>query len=483
MTDLLQLDGVTVRFGSTDVLREVTLSIAAGTITGLIGPNGAGKTTLIDAVMGFVPVTDGAISFGARDLGDLPPHRRARLGLTRTFQSVELFDDMTVTENVLVAGDPSSLAGVGLVHGDERVAGELGPSDRKTVALARALAGRPSLLLLDEPAAGLDRDERRDLVERIQSIRDGGTTVVLVDHDIELVLEVCDRVVVLDLGAVVYDGPPAGLRTDDRVAAAYLGGAHTHAPEIERDRRFEPAGVPALVRARDVSLAYGDTTVVRNLDFDVRAGERVALLGPNGAGKTTTLLALAGALPTVRGRLEVLGTIKRRAHLLARRGVANVLQDHKVFTSLSAADNLRLAGADRRRREQLREQFPALKRVWNRPAGTLSGGEQQLLALARAVARSPELLLIDELSLGLAPVTVVELFNALADWQVESGCAIVFAEQHIEHALDFADRAYVLNAGRVVLEAAAAELRRRPDLVANAYLGRPDTPESRHDGD
>ncbi|HET6908669.1 MAG TPA: ATP-binding cassette domain-containing protein, partial [Mycobacteriales bacterium] len=368
-------------------------------------------------------------------------------------------------------------------HGDERVAGELGPSDRKTVALARALAGRPSLLLLDEPAAGLDRDERRDLVERIQSIRDGGTTVVLVDHDIELVLEVCDRVVVLDLGAVVYDGPPAGARTDDRVAAAYLGGAHTHAPEIERDRRFEPAGVPALVRARDVSLAYGDTTVVRNLDFDVRAGERVALLGPNGAGKTTTLLALSGALPTVRGRLEVLGTTKRRAHLLARRGVANVLQDHKVFTSLSAADNLRLAGADRRRREQLREQFPALKRVWNRPAGTLSGGEQQLLALARAVARSPELLLIDELSLGLAPVTVVELFKALADWQVESGCAIVFAEQHVEHALDFADRAYVLNAGRVVLEAAAAELRRRPDLVASAYLGRPDTPESRHDGD
>ena len=483
MTDLLQLDNVTVRFGSTDVLRDVTLSVATGTVTGLIGPNGAGKTTLIEAVMGFVSVAGGAISFRASDLGGLPPHRRARLGVTRTFQSVELFDDMTVAENVLVAGDGSASADVGLVDSDQRIAGDLGPSERKTVALARALAGRPSLLLLDEPAAGLDRDERERLVDRIRSIRDGGTTVVLVDHDIDLVLEVCDRVIVLDLGEVVYDGPPARVRTDARVTAAYLGGARGDTADIERDRQFEPASLPELVHAHDVSLGYGDTVVVRNIDLDVRAGERVALLGPNGAGKTTTLLALAGALSTVHGELDVLGTTKRRAHLLARRGVAHVLQDHKVFTSLSAADNLRVAGASRRRREQLREQFPALRRVWDRPAGTLSGGEQQLLALARAVARSPKLLLIDELSLGLAPATIVELFKALADWQSETDCAIVFAEQHVEHALEFADYAYVLNAGRVVLEAAATELRRQPDLVTNAYLGRPQAPQSRHDGD
>jgi branched-chain amino acid transport system ATP-binding protein len=213
---------------------------------GLIGPNGAGKTTTIDAVTGFVPHR-GSVRLDGRELSDLRPHERARAGIGRTWQSVELFDDLTVEENCQVAAAPASLRTtvtelvrptrsvhesvtrsldvVGLADDAGRLPTELSQGHRKLVGVARALAAGPRLLLLDEPAAGLDTAESTQLGERLRRVVDRGASALLVDHDMGLVLGICDRVYVLDFGKLIATGTPAAIREDERVVAAYLGQA------------------------------------------------------------------------------------------------------------------------------------------------------------------------------------------------------------------------------------------------------------------
>src|SRR5438270_2611695 len=232
MTTVLHIDNVSVSYGDVQALREVCLSVEAGAVIGLIGPNGAGKTTLLDVISGFVNATSGCVSLDGQRVDGLNPHRRARAGISRTFQSVDLFDDMTVAENLAVAAEAKTAALpdarraaqlVGIDADDHRLAGALSLGERKRVALARALTSRPTLLLLDEPAAGLDHDERIALGSTLREIATSGTSVVLVDHDLSLVLETCDRVVVLDFGRVIADAAPATVRTDPAVTSAYVG--------------------------------------------------------------------------------------------------------------------------------------------------------------------------------------------------------------------------------------------------------------------
>ena len=468
MTPPLEVRDLSVRYGAGEVLSHVDLVLEPGTVTGLIGPNGAGKTTLLDAVMGFVPLATGTVRLGGSDLSSRPPHERARLGLGRSFQFLELFDDLTARENLLIAAESAGRRRPRADADDaDEPAGALSPSARKELALRRVLAADPGVVLLDEPGAGLDPAERQQLATELRRMAGENRTVLVVDHDLDLVLDACDRIVVLDRGRIVFDGAPAQARTDPQVTALYLGVAAEAAPTPAR----EPG--PPAVRARGLSGGYGETPVLHGIDLDVRLGEVVALLGPNGAGKTTTLLALSGALPAVAGDVEVLGGALDRAHRLARRGVAAVLQDHKLFLSLTGAENLRLAARDRTAVDDVTALLPGVGDLLARPAGSLSGGEQQLLAVARALARRPQLLLVDELSIGLAPGAVEAVFRALGGYAASTGAAVVVAEQHVEHALRLADRAYVLAAGRVVLEASASSLRTDRARLAAAYLGRP----------
>ena len=205
VTAALEVRGLRVRLGATDVVHGLDLTLERGTVTGLIGPNGAGKTTALEAITGLVPAA-GRVALAGTPVERLPAHRRARLGLARTFQSQELFEDLSVAENLLVAGGGPS--------GDERVPAELTHAERSGLALDRALAGRPSVLLLDEPAAGLDDEGRAALGRRLRDLARSGTAVLLVDHDMRLVLDVGDRVTVLDAGRVIAEGPPAEVRAD-----------------------------------------------------------------------------------------------------------------------------------------------------------------------------------------------------------------------------------------------------------------------------
>jgi branched-chain amino acid transport system ATP-binding protein len=251
MTAVLATEKLSVSYGGVQALADVDLEVEAGTLVGLIGPNGAGKTTLIDAVGGFAP-SSGRVVLDGRDVSGTAPHRRARGSLGRTWQAADLFDDLSVRENLRVAaGRPGvraglrqlvagrqdevaavdeALAQLGIEELAERGADELTQGQRKLVGVARALAGRPRVLCLDEPAAGLDTKESRDLGRRLRRVVEGGTAVLLVDHDMGLVLSVCDQVVVLDFGTVIARGRPDEVRRDRDVIQAYLGRA---AEEVE----------------------------------------------------------------------------------------------------------------------------------------------------------------------------------------------------------------------------------------------------------
>ena len=233
-----------------------------------------------------------------------------------------------------------------------------------------------------------------------------------------------------------------------------------------------------ILRIQNLDAGYDGVPVVRGLDLHVGKGEVVALLGPNGAGKTTTLRTISGLLPVIDGEVDVLGgpADSRRPHRVARRGVAHVAEDRSLFPGLSVKENLRLAPGLRRRHRTAAyaravDVFPALGPLMSRRAGLLSGGEQQMLAVARAIVTEPELLLVDEMSLGLTPVIVEEMLPVVRRVADELNAAVIVVEQHIHLALELADRAIVMANGRIVLDGDANELRADPSQIEASYLG------------
>ncbi|HEY7622395.1 MAG TPA: ABC transporter ATP-binding protein [Solirubrobacteraceae bacterium] len=246
MTALLDVDALRVTYGGVTAVDGVDLAVPEGKVVGLIGPNGAGKTSTIDALTGYHAPSKGTVVFDGEDITSMRAHVRARRGLARTWQSVELFDDLTVDENLLVASERMgvlralrdlllpigahprdnvdwALELCGLTDVADRKPTELSHGRRKLVGVARALAQRPRLVLMDEPAAGLDTDESVELGRHLRALPGEGVTVLLVDHDMNLVLSICDEVVVLDFGQVIARGTPAEIRRNEAVIAAYLG--------------------------------------------------------------------------------------------------------------------------------------------------------------------------------------------------------------------------------------------------------------------
>ena len=254
----LSITGLTVRYGGVAAVSGVTLEVEPGEFLGLIGPNGAGKTTMIDAITGFARCT-GSITLDGRRIDGLPSHQRARLGLLRTWQTADLSDQLTVRENLAVAcGLPSVWSGLrelvtgrrnipaaadeslellGLTGLADALPDELSQGQRKLVDVARAVAARPAVLCLDEPAAGLDTSESAAVGERLRAINDAGVTVLLVDHDMGLVMGVCTRIAVLDFGQVIACGPTALVRNDPAVLAAYLGDESTVTAKKQEKRQ------------------------------------------------------------------------------------------------------------------------------------------------------------------------------------------------------------------------------------------------------
>ena len=516
MAEHLEVQEVSVRFGGLQALADVDLSVHAGAVNGLIGPNGAGKTTLFNVITGLQPPVHGRVRLEGTDITGLPPHHRARLGMARTFQRLELFGTLTVRENVQMAAETRRRRPTGLGSRTEADAilahiGLLGVADEPTdllptglarlVELARALATGPSLLLLDEPSSGLNQDETAELGRVLTDLAGRGMAVLLVEHDMSLVMSVCDRVTVLDYGAIIASGDPASVQADPAVQAAYLGaaeedGADGHAPKHTttsspgaRHRASSGATMvtfptrPAsgsepepLLDLRDVHAAYGRIEVVHCVSLAVPEGSVTALVGPNGAGKSTLLKVASARIAPTKGSVvfdgkEFRGTSPDR---LARRGLCAIPEGRAVFPNLTVTENILMYSYRSRDtkvadlEEQSYARFPVLGERRRQLAGRLSGGEQQMLALARALFTQPRMLLLDEISMGLAPLVVAELYELVERIVEEERITILLVEQFAQTALAIADRAAVMVNGRIVRAGTPDDV---ADHLLSAYMG------------
>jgi ABC-type branched-subunit amino acid transport system ATPase component len=524
---LLSVQHVSISFGGIKALNDVSLELNRGEILGLIGPNGAGKTTLFNCISGVLQPDSGRIRMDDRSIVTLAPHERARLGLSRTFQDLQLWGSMTVMENCQLPMDAlerrsmiadalrlpgasrkerasverarAVLHALDLLEHADVPAGDLPVGLQRRVEIARALCARPELVLLDEPASGLDAAETAHLAELLGRLRDRfKVSMLLVDHDMSLVMRACHFIYVLDFGQMIAAGRPEQVRDDPKVISAYLGegdqpegeargeadgageavssnGSHAGITVTPRDR-VEPAAKPGqpLLEVRDLRAGYGHLEVIRNIDLEVGRGEVVACIGANGAGKTTTLRALSGVIKPLGGTVHFDGVnvTGKAPQAIVRLGMLHIPQGRGLFPKLTVDETIRLSTYSGPIQDfsVAYEAFPVLRRRGSQLVGTLSGGEQQMVAMARALLVRPKLLLLDEMSQGLAPAVVQQLFERLRLFR-EQGTAVFLVEQFVDSALAIADRAYIFEHGTVAHEAEAALLRRDKTLLASSYLG------------
>jgi ABC-type branched-subunit amino acid transport system ATPase component/ABC-type branched-subunit amino acid transport system permease subunit len=499
---VLEARGLTRRFGGLIAVKDVDLVVRPGRIVAIIGPNGAGKTTLLNLMSGVLRPSAGEIEITGRRVEGAPAHRIAALGVARSWQTPRLFSLLNVVNNVKVGLHRRSHAGfvrcaLALARSEERwiegralaalkranfggrvdeSIGALPFGSHRLVELARALASSPRLLLLDEPASGLSTAERDQLVALIRRIKDEGVAVVLVEHNVEMVLNLADDVVVLHHGEVLARGAPGEIKTDPAVIAAYLGEASPLGV-----RRGPVATGRPLLSVEGLSAGYGSVRVLHEINLQINEGEAVAVLGRNGAGKSTLMKAVTGLIRCggrVRlGNDEVTGNAPE---VMTRLGLSLVPERRQLLESMTVRDHLELGAFVRRRSserediiediERCYELFPILRTKEGDVARSLSGGQQQMLAIGRALMARPRVLLLDEPLLGLAPRVVEDILSTIARLRSE-GIGVVVVEQNVGAVLPLVDRAYVLENGRVVLSDRAETLMDSTELEA-AFLGR-----------
>lgn len=483
-------------FGGVRALENVSLDVPHGQLVGIIGPNGSGKSTLLSVIAGAQRPSSGEILWDGYRLDRMRTDAIARLGVGRAHQDPRPFGRMTVRQNLLVTAHSvvrqrahrddlifQVLDRCNLNDKSERLAGSLGLLDLKRLEVARALSLRPQLLLLDEVGAGLLGTEVEEVTQLISSVHELGVTILLVEHVQTLIQALATRVIVLDQGRAIAEGTAQQIAKDPMVVAAYLGTDEEKPAAAMRDPRrvaLAPAGPrQPILRLENVNVDYGSFRALQAVDIEVFDGEVVALLGANGAGKTTLVQAVAGVVRVSGGRVWLAGCDITRspAHRRARRGVAVCHEGRRLFMELTVRENLELGAAYAarsstplmKRLASIYELFPVLGDRQTSRAGNLSGGQQQMLAIARALIAEPRLILLDELSLGLAPQAVECIYGALEQIRGQ-GISMVLSEQHVHRSLALADRVYVLERGRVSFGGSPADLRHQHALHV-AYFG------------
>ncbi|HSB21776.1 MAG TPA: branched-chain amino acid ABC transporter ATP-binding protein/permease [Burkholderiaceae bacterium] len=483
---VLEVRDLEMRFGGIQAVNGAHLALEAGQVHALIGPNGAGKTTTFNVVSGLFAPSRGTVRLHGRPVQGLPPHRICHAGLARSFQITNLFKGLTVRESLRLslqarhagafnawrdvdrfdavnAETDELVKFLGLEGIEDILGGDLSYGGQRLLDLGIALGSKPEVLLLDEPLAGLAAAER-ERVSRLVTTIAGHVPVLIVEHDIDRVLSISQRVTVMNQGAVLMCGVPDEVRADRRVQEVYTG---TGTPPVTgRVAGASTEGRP-LLKFERVNAFYGKSHILNDATLDVREGEIVALLGRNGAGKSTLLKALAGLLPPASGAIEFEGRsiAGLPAPDIARLGVGYVPQGRGLFAGMSVAENLALGRLARATdgshgtvwsEEKIYSVFPRLKERRDVAADYLSGGEQQMAAVARALSGNVKLLLLDEPFEGLAPAVVQELFTVFD--RLRSEVAVVIVEHNLDLVLALADRVFALERGAVFHSGPAAPL-------------------------
>jgi branched-chain amino acid transport system ATP-binding protein len=482
---VLEVDAVSKHFGGIRAVANASLTIETGEIHALIGPNGAGKTTLFNLVSGLYAPDAGVVRLNGRAIHGVAAHDICQNGIARSFQITNLFRNLPVYENLrlsLQARHPAHFNAwrdvdafpdlhaetvelirfLGLEGIEKIEGGELSYGGQRLVDLGIALGSKPQVLMLDEPLAGLAAAER----ERVSNLIKGVSAhipVLIVEHDIDRVLGFSQRVTVMNQGQVLMAGTPDEVRTDRRVQEVYTGAG---TPPLAA-RTAQAIRDVTVLRCERLNAFYGKSHILNDATLDVREGEIVALLGRNGAGKSTLLKTLAGLIAPASGQIEYEGRdiAGMPAPDIARLGIGYVPQGRGLFAGMSVADNLALGRLARKTdgsngvvwsEEQIFEHFPRLKERRHIAADYLSGGEQQMLAVARALSGNVKLLLLDEPFEGLAPTVVLELI-AVFD-QLRKHASILIVEHNLDVVLALADRVFALERGAVFHEGPAAPL-------------------------
>jgi ABC-type branched-subunit amino acid transport system ATPase component/ABC-type branched-subunit amino acid transport system permease subunit len=483
---LLSVRNLSKRFGSIVTQNDISLEMSRTGLHSLIGPNGAGKTTFFNLLTGVHHIDGGSIMFEGRSIAKLSPYKRARLGMSRSFQILSVFPNLTAFENVRVAVQAadkqwngfwrdayvneaannkvwSLLDAVGLADRAAEICSALSHGEKRLLEIAVSLATNAKLLLLDEPLAGLAESDRKivgALIQRLSKTH----AVLLIEHDIDRVLAMSDRITVLHQGRLIADGKPAEVAGHPEVITAYLGQAHGTTPVVSRIGRQQATALgkaadAPLLKIEGLRAGYGGGTVLEDLELSVQPGEVVALLGRNGVGKTTALRAITGVLPISSGLIMFDGKdiTRMRPDEINRLGISLVPEGRRLFPNLTVQENLKIATrAGGASVDEICELFPKLKLLMKSRAENLSGGERQMVAISRALMVPSRLILLDEPFEGLAPSVVHEVREAVA--KLTTRASLVIVEHHAESVLAMADRAYVLVNGHVAFGGAAETL-------------------------
>lgn len=470
---VMEVRGLTKRFGGLVAVDQLDFSLRAGEILGLIGPNGSGKSTAMKLVMGIERPTGGSVRLDGVETAGLPAHRIARMGVGLVFQHSRPLERQTVHENIMLGLLPDSLlnlrvsqairvrareiaAQVGLDAVLDRRPSTLPFADLRRLELAKTIARDPRVILIDEPFAGLTMAEASVFSQLLERFRRDGKAVLLVDHNVKSMAALVDRVIALYLGEKIAEGTAAEVMANETVRRVYLGGSIETA--ARRESAFADQQTP-LLAVEELSVFYGKAQALDKVSLHVHQREFVSVVGINGAGKTTLFNAISGLLP-YQGKVLWRGTPLARVSpaQIVRNGVVQCTETRDLFGEMSVRENLDVAGqyqtgtdADDRL-AWLFDLFPILKSRQRQNAATLSGGEQQMLAIARALMTNPRLLILDEPTLGLAPIVLEQLSKALETLRQTSDITVLLGEQNVTFALPHADRVYVLDRARITWE-------------------------------
>jgi ABC-type branched-subunit amino acid transport system ATPase component len=471
----LVADNVSKHFGGVRAVHEVSLHVKPKGLHALIGPNGAGKTSLFNLISGLYSLDTGTIKLGDHTLGKEDPTAACQVGLSRSFQITNLFKGLTVGENLrlaVMARDEQRFAMfkrsdqlhateaqtqelvkfLGVDGMEKATAEDLSYGGQRLVDMGLALGAAPYILLLDEPLAGLSANERERVGLIIRHLADH-IGVLLVEHDVDRVFELSDRITVMSMGSVLVEGPSSVVKTDARVREIYIGsGTEALANRVVPIR----VGEETAIRVEGIEAFYGKSHILSGITFEAKEGEILAILGRNGAGKSTLLKSLIGMARLGAGTVEIDGKSIATPvpEVMARLGIAFVPQGRRLFPGLSVRDNLMLGrlrrshgGSDNWSDERIFEVFPRLKERYDVNVDSLSGGEQQMVAIARALVGYVKVLLLDEPFEGLSPAMTEEVFNAIL--RLKGEVTMLVVDHNLDLTLALSDRALVLDRGRI----------------------------------